>query len=120
MSNISNFKDLRVWQNGMDIAEKCYFLTQLFPKSELYGMVQQIRRSAVSIPANIAEGYGRRYRREYVRFLNIAQGSINELETHLILSVNVGLCEHQPTEVIINLLEQESKMIVTLIRKLEN
>ncbi|MEB3343180.1 four helix bundle protein [Okeania sp.] len=93
MSGINDFKDLKIWQNGMDIAEKCYFLTKLFPKDELYGMVQQIRRSAVSIPANIAEGYGRRYTGEYLRFLNIAQGSINELETHLILSERVGLCE---------------------------
>ncbi|WP_293139668.1 four helix bundle protein [Okeania sp. SIO3I5] len=93
MSEINSFKDLKIWQKGMDIAEKSYFLTKLFPKDELYGMVQQIRRSAVSIPANIAEGYGRRYTGEYLRFLNVAQGSINELETHLILSGRVGLCE---------------------------
>jgi len=60
MSNINDFKDLRIWQKGMDIAEKCYLVTKNFPKDELYGMVQQIRRSAASIPANIAEGYGRR------------------------------------------------------------
>jgi len=54
MSDINDFKDLMIWQKGMDIAEKCYFLTKLFPKDELYAMVQQIRRSAVSIPANIA------------------------------------------------------------------
>ncbi len=56
MSDIINFKDLKIWKKGMDIAEKCYFLTKLFPRDELYSMVQQIRRSAVSIPANIAEG----------------------------------------------------------------
>jgi len=56
MSYINNFKDLIIWQKGMDIAEKCYLLTKFFPKDELYGMVQQIRRAAVSIPANIAEG----------------------------------------------------------------
>lgn len=56
MSQITDFKHLRIWQKGMDIAEKCYFLTKLFPRDELYSMVQQIRRSAVSIPANIAEG----------------------------------------------------------------
>ncbi len=55
MSDINDFKELRIWQKGMDIAEKCYFLTQHFPKDELYGMVQHIRRSAASIPANIAE-----------------------------------------------------------------
>ena len=59
-SEINDFKDLRIWKKGIDIAEKCYFLTKLFPKDELYGMVQQIRKSAASIPANIAKGYGRR------------------------------------------------------------
>jgi four helix bundle protein len=120
MSEINDFKDLIIWQKGMDIAEKCYFLTKLFPREELYGMVQQIRRSAISIPANIAEGYGRRYAGEYIRFLNIAQGSINELETHLLLSRRVGLCELKDIEMIINLLKEESKMIISLIKKLKN
>ncbi|WP_237265792.1 four helix bundle protein [Tolypothrix bouteillei] len=69
MPDINDFKDLKIWQKGIDIAEKCYFLTKPFPKEELYGMVQQIRKSAVSIPANIAEGYGRRSTAEYIRFL---------------------------------------------------
>ncbi|MEB3215661.1 MAG: four helix bundle protein [Nostocales cyanobacterium 94392] len=77
MSIVSDFKDLKIWQKGIDIAENCYFLTKSFPRDELYGMVQQIRTSAVSIPANIAEGYGRRYTGEYIRFLNIAQGLRN-------------------------------------------
>lgn len=119
MSDINDFKDLRIWQKGISIAEKCYFLTRLFPKDELYGMVQQIRRSAVSIPANIAEGYGRSYTKEYLRFLNIARGSINELETHLILSERVGLCERKEVEIIISLLREESRMITSLIKKLE-
>jgi four helix bundle protein len=120
MSEINDFKDLIIWQKGMDIADKCYFLTKLFPRDELYGMVQQIRRSAISIPANIAEeGYGRRYTGEYIRFLNIAQGSINELETHLLLSRRVGLCELKDIEMIINLLKEESRMIISLIKKLE-
>lgn len=120
MSDINDFKDLRIWQQGIAIAEKCYFLTKLFPKDELYGMVQQIRRAAASIPANIAEGYGRRSTAEYIRFLNIAQGSINELETHLILSHKVGLCEFKEIEFILSLLQQESRMIVALIKKLDN
>ncbi|MGK7935216.1 MAG: four helix bundle protein [Xenococcaceae cyanobacterium] len=119
MSDINDFKDLIIWQKGLVIAEKCYFLTGLFPKDELYGMVQQIRRSAVSIPANIAEGYGRRYTKEYLRFLNIARGSINELETHLILSERVKLCKKQEVEIIISLLREENKMITSLIKKLE-
>ncbi|KAB8331191.1 four helix bundle protein [Scytonema tolypothrichoides VB-61278] len=120
MPEINDFKDLKIWQKGMEIAEKCYFLTQLFPRDELYGMVQQIRRSAVSIAANIAEGYGRRTTREYVRFLNIAQGSINELETHLVLSQRVGLSKPKDIESIIFLLREESRMIIALIKKLES
>lgn len=72
MSEVKDYKDLLIWQKGMDIAEKCYYLTKNYPKDEMYGMIPQIRRSAASIPANIAEGYGRRYTGEYVRFLNIA------------------------------------------------
>ncbi|MCW5313069.1 four helix bundle protein [Nostoc sp. KVJ3] len=119
MSEINDFKDLKIWQKGMDIAEKCYLLTKAFPKDELYGMVQQIRRSAASIPANIAEGYGRRSTAEYIRFLNISQGSINELETHIILSHRVKLCTHTDIESIISLLREESRMIIALIKKLK-
>ncbi|MEB3149881.1 MAG: four helix bundle protein [Sphaerospermopsis sp.] len=119
MSEIRDFKDLQIWQKGIDIAEKCYFLTKNFPKDELYGMVQQIRRSAVSIPANIAEGYGRRSSAEYIRFLNISQGSINELQTHLLLSVRVGLCNFQDIELIYQNLQEETRMIIALMKKLE-
>ncbi|MDS1345337.1 four helix bundle protein [Planktothrix agardhii] len=119
MSDVKDYKDLIIWQKGIDIAEKCYYLTKNYPKDEMYGMTQQIRRCAVSIPANIAEGYGRRYTREYVRFLTIAQGSVNELETHLILSVKVGLCNYDDLKDIIMLLKEEARMIITLINKLE-
>ncbi|MGF1990688.1 MAG: four helix bundle protein [Nostoc sp. ZfuVER08] len=119
MSEINDFKDLKIWTKGMDLAEKCYFLTKDFPRDELYGMVQQIRRSAASIPANISEGYGRRSTREYIRFLNIAQGSINELQTHILLSQRVGICSHKDIESIISLLKEESRMIIALIKKLE-
>ncbi|MDJ0715766.1 MAG: four helix bundle protein [Prochloraceae cyanobacterium] len=90
MSEIKDFKDLIIWQKGMLIAEKCYQLTKSFPKEELYGMVQQVRRASVSIPANIAEGYGRRTKGDYARFLNISQGSINELQTHQIRQKGKG------------------------------
>ncbi|NEO12094.1 MAG: four helix bundle protein [Moorea sp. SIO3F7] len=96
-----------------------YFLTKLFPKDELYGMVQQIRRAAASIPANIAEGYGRRSTPEYIRFLNIAQGSINELQTHILLSQRVGLSNQKDLDLISSLLREESRMIIALIKKLE-
>jgi four helix bundle protein len=120
MSDIKDFKDLQIWQKGMDIAEKCYFLTKNFPSYELYGMVQQIRRSSASIPANIAEGYGRRSAGDYARFLNISQGSINELQTHLLLSARVGLCTFKDIELIIQYLKEETRMIISLLKKLES
>ena len=119
MSEIKDFQDLIIWQKGMEIAEKCYYLTKSFPKEELYSMVQQIRKSSASIPANIAEGYGRRNSGDYARFLNIAQGSINELKTHLLLSQRVGLCEDKDIESIIYLLQEETRMIYTLVNKLK-
>jgi four helix bundle protein len=85
-NEIRSYQDLKVWQEGMNLAEVCYELTMTFPKEELYGMTSQIHRSSASIPANIAEGYGREYRSEYIQFLRIAQGSLKELETHLLLS----------------------------------
>ncbi|MCU0541076.1 MAG: four helix bundle protein [Oscillatoriaceae cyanobacterium Prado104] len=120
MSEIRDFKDLIIWQQGIDIAEKCYLLTKHFPAEERYGMIQQIRRASSSIPANIAEGYGRRSAGDYKRFLNIAQGSVNELETHLILSARVGLCTDKEIQSIIDSLKEESKMIISIIHKLNN
>jgi four helix bundle protein len=80
---IQSFRDLRVWQRGMEVVESVYRATQSFPKQELYGLTSQLRRAAVSIPANIAEGHCRQHIKEYLNFLSIAQGSIAELETEL-------------------------------------
>jgi four helix bundle protein len=117
---IRSYRDLRIWQEGMNIAEACYQITQTFPREEIYGMTSQIRRSAVSIPANIAEGYGREYRAEYLQFLRIAQGSLKELETHLLLSVRVKLATNQTIEPLLNRCESLGKMIRSLIRSLQN
>ena len=116
---IHSYRDLRVWQEGMAIAEACYRLTQRFPKEELYGMTSQIRRSASSVPANIAEGSGRENRGELIQFLRIAQGSLKEVETHLLLSVRVGLTTHAAVEPILNQCETEGKQLRALIRSLQ-
>ncbi|UBF24866.1 four helix bundle protein [Kovacikia minuta CCNUW1] len=82
MGAIESYRDLTVWQESMSLAESCYRMTKTFPKEEIYGMTAQIRRASASIPANIAEGYGREYRQEHIQSLRIAQGSLKELETH--------------------------------------
>ncbi|MDR1812999.1 MAG: four helix bundle protein [Candidatus Fibromonas sp.] len=90
MERIQDYKELIVWQEAMNLAEMIYAQTKNFPKEELYGIISQIRRAAVSIPANIAEGYGRKNRAEYLNFLSIANGSLTETETHLLLSKRIG------------------------------
>lgn len=75
----------------MSLAETCYFVTKTFPRDEMFGMTSQIRRSAASIPANIAEGYGRESTGAYLQFLRVAQGSLKELETHLLLAIRVKI-----------------------------
>ncbi|MBE9200605.1 MULTISPECIES: four helix bundle protein [unclassified Nodularia (in: cyanobacteria)] len=118
---IRSYQDLKVWQEGMNLAEACYELTMTFPKEELYGMTSQIRRASTSIPANIAEGYGREYRLEYIKFLRIAQGSLKELETHLLLSsrAKIGLTDTQSASPILRQCESVGKLLRALIRSLE-
>ncbi len=87
---LQHYRQLEVWQFAMDLAEKCYLATREFPKQELFGFVSQIRRAAVSMPANIAEGQGREHTKEFLNHLSIARGSLMELETHLLLSRRVG------------------------------
>ena len=89
---IRSYRDLDIWQRARTITVKAYSLTKSFPKEETYGMVSQIRRAAASLPANIAEGWGRHYPAEFIQFLRTANGSRAELETHLILCVDIGLC----------------------------
>ena len=84
--NIQSYKELEVWKKSMDLVEICYKITNDFPKEELYGLTNQIRRAAVSIPSNIAEGQSRWSTKEFLRFLSIAKGSLSELETQLIVA----------------------------------
>jgi four helix bundle protein len=121
MSNneIRSYRDLKVWQKGMDIAELCYLMTKSFPKDEIYGIISQIRRASVSVPANIAEGYGRDSKGEYVHFLKIAQGSLKELETHILLSIRVNLTTSEEANQILGECESLGKMLRSLIRSIQ-
>jgi four helix bundle protein len=87
---LKNFKELKVWQKAYQLCLEVYRVTRKFPKEEIYGLTSQVRRSAVSIPSNIAEGYGRKTTREYIQSLYIAYGSNCELETQILLSGDLG------------------------------
>jgi len=119
-SRIRSYKDLDVWQSSMALAEDCYRATTEFPREEVYGMTAQIRRAAVSIPANIAEGYGRDQTGSFIQFLRIAQGSTRELETHLILSGRIGLLHREVRDKLLDECERISKMLRSLVRTLES
>jgi len=117
---VNSYQDLVVWQKAMDLVEHCYRITKGFPKDELFGMTSQIRRSAASIPANIAEGWGREGTREYIQFLRMAQGSLKELETHLILSRRVGLATEAQATPLLSLCTEVGKMTRSLIGSLQH
>jgi four helix bundle protein len=116
---IQSYRDLLVWQKGMALSVLCYELTKSFPKDETYGMVAQIRRASVSIPANIAEGHGRELTRSFVQFLRIAQGSLKELETHLMLAERVGLVQSDSLVQLYSGTDEIGRMLRALIRTLE-
>lgn len=116
--SINSYQDLRVWQDAMALAEACYILTREFPRDEVFGLTAQIRRSAASIAANIAEGYGRESTGSYIHFLRVSQGSLKELETHLVLAqrVHPGV---PPIDPILERCGDVGKMLRTLIRRLQ-
>src|SRR5690348_15222335 len=104
----------------MSLAEACYRLTREFPRDELFGLVSRIRRSAASISANIAEGHGRQNTGSFVQSLRIAQGSLKELETHLILAERVGLLQTPELQSTLGECESLGKMVRALIRSLQD
>ena len=118
-SAISSYRDLVVWQEAMDLAADAYKFVSRFPKEELYGLTSQVRRSAVSVPANIAEGYGRDNRGSYVQQLRVAQGSLKELETHFLIAERVGLTSSDSIGPLLIQAEKIGKMLRSLIRSLE-
>jgi four helix bundle protein len=116
---IQTYRDLDVWNTAMDLAEQVYVLTKPFPPEEKFGLVSQMRRAAVSIPANIAEGHGRKYTGDYVRHLSVARGSLTELETHLLLSVRLGFAAREQIEAAWLTSQNVGKMLNRLISSLQ-
>ena len=92
---ILSYRDLNVWQNGLNLVEDVYKITANFPKEEKYGLTSQLRRCSVSIPSNIAEGFMRKSTKEYIQFLYISLGSLGELDTQMEIAVRLGFIEIQ-------------------------
>ena len=116
---IRSYKDLRVWQRSMDLMVLCYRQTRRFPREERYGITSQLQRASLSVPANIAEGNGRRHRKEYLHHLSIAKGSLNEVETLLLAAIRLEYMTlavaHEPME----LVDESGRRLVALMRSLE-
>lgn len=117
---IVHYKDLTAWQKSMELVKEVYCLVKKLPKEETYSLSDQMRRAAVSIPSNIAEGNGRKSLTDYARFLDIARGSEYELETQLQICVMLGYLTEKDTEKAFDLTAQVGKMLHTMIIKIQN
>jgi four helix bundle protein len=118
-TTITSYRDLLIWSAAVELAVRCYEATKQFPGSEAYGMTSQIRRAAVSIAANIAEGYGRDGPAHFVQFLRISQGSLKELETHLIIAERVGLLSAATAAPLMTQCDEIGKMLRSFIRTVQ-
>jgi len=117
MGNLTNHRDLIAWQQAVSLVELVYRDTASFPKQEMFGLVSQIRRSAVSIPANIAEGAGRSSLKELIQFLGIASGSKAELDTHLEIARRLGLIREESP--VFQQLERVGQLLTALRKSLQ-
>jgi len=114
-----SYQDLVVWQKAMVLAKDVYKITKCYPKGEIYGLTSQIRRAAVSIPCNIAEGWGRKSKGDFIRFLAVARGSAAEPETVILLSSEIGILSKDQSEPFLQNLTEIRKMLNALIKSLQ-
>ena len=117
-SKIRSFKDLEIWKRSITLVENAYTLTRLLPKEETYSLTSQLRRSAVSIPSNISEGFARLHNKEYRQFLYVSLGSCAELTTQLIIASRLKYIDKNKVEQLLNEIDEISKMTMGLIKKL--
>lgn len=116
---MSNYKTLDVWKVAMQLVREVYVLTKKFPKDELYGLTSQTKRAAVSIPANIAEGLRRQYKKDTIQFLHISRGSVYELETHLSIALMVEMISDTDFNAIIPAIEKSLQVLNGFINYME-
>ena len=119
MATVRNYRELIVWQKAMDLVELVYQATEQFPKEELYGLTSQVRRSAVSIPSNIAEGQARKSTAEFLNFLSIANGSRAEMETQILLAQRLKYVTNDTAQQILNLSEEANRLLNGLMNSLK-
>ncbi len=117
---LKNYRDLKVWQKSYELCLEIYTIAGKFPKEEIYGLISQIRRSVVSIPSNIAEGYRRKTTMDYIRMLYISYGSACELETQVLLAGDLDLIENSKLRPLKKDLAEIERMLKALIKSLEN
>jgi len=120
LTGYKTYKELDAWIKCRNLAKEVYHVTVSFPREELYGLTSQIRRSAVSIPSNIAEGYGRQFKKETIHFLHIARGSMYELETHLYIAFDLTFIREDRLNELMALIEEYRKLLSGLIKYFEN
>ena len=120
MTMTRSYRDLIAWQKSMDLVEEIYRMTKLLPKEEIFGLINQLRRAAISIPSNIAEGNTRSSQKEYVRFLSIARASEAEIETQLEICVRIGYLNEEQISEPLALCIEVGKMLYSMIRKINN
>ena len=117
---VKGYRDLLVWGRAMDLVVEAYRLTEAFPREERYGLVQQVRRAAVSVPSNIAEGHGRDHLGDYLRQLSVANGSLMELETQVLIAGRMGYLRKEDEGRILRQTGEVGKMLSGLTRALKN
>lgn len=117
---ITSYKELIVWKKSMDLVREIYLITEQFPKNEVYGLASQMQRAAVAIPSNIAEGYLRGHRKEYVQFLSVALGSAAELETQLLICKSLSKFNTINFSIGESLLTEVMKMLYVMIKKVKD
>ena len=115
-----SFRDLEVWQRAMDLTAAVYELTHSFPKQEIYGLTSQMRRCAVSIPSNIAEGSARATKRDFAHFITMARGSAAELETQLLLAVRLGYISQETHKEVEHLCFRVARMLTRLLESMRS
>ena len=115
---INSYKELFVWQKGIELSKQIYYLTEKFPKEEIYGITSQMRRAAISIPSNIAEGRNRGTRKDFVQFLRISLGSLAELKTQIEIAKELPKMQIHSYQEIDILLDEISRMLTVMIKKL--